>query len=301
MDNQYLILIIGVLLICLGLAKLIIILYFIGDNYIVLVNTSLGVGDALGFFGNILTFIGTLVLGLIVLVQNRVFKNENDKAQVKLEKLAIQANDISKKLINIENNKMRPFIKISSKNIFFAVSKGLNGFSDKVIERFNSSRISFSRIVNNTKNTSLVKDVETIMLILDISNIGKAKIANIEIHELIFGDGVVGKTSLAPNVIYTNLLSSKHATLAINISNHIEIKGDANPETSNDISDYYINDTNHLEAIPIILELKYNDIYNREYMQRYSIHFYYLIINENRNEAVFKISQISIKYHIEDR
>ena len=45
-------------------------LYFIGDNYFVLMHTSLTVGDALGFYASLLAFVGTIVLGAIAVWQN---------------------------------------------------------------------------------------------------------------------------------------------------------------------------------------------------------------------------------------
>lgn len=44
-------------------------LYFIGDCGYVLLNISLSSGDALGFYGAFLSFIGTVVLGAIALWQ----------------------------------------------------------------------------------------------------------------------------------------------------------------------------------------------------------------------------------------
>lgn len=44
--------------------------YFVGDNYFCVIITSLTVGDALGFYGTLLSFIGTLALGVIAVWQN---------------------------------------------------------------------------------------------------------------------------------------------------------------------------------------------------------------------------------------
>lgn len=46
------------------------ILYFIGDNCCILINTSLSVGEALGFYGTSLAAIGTIVLGVVSIIQN---------------------------------------------------------------------------------------------------------------------------------------------------------------------------------------------------------------------------------------
>ena len=44
--------------------------YWIGDNFVVLIHTSLGVGDVLGFYGAGLTFVGTTFLGMVAFKQN---------------------------------------------------------------------------------------------------------------------------------------------------------------------------------------------------------------------------------------
>ena len=53
--------------------------YWVGDNYFILINTSLSVGDALGFYGSILSFVSTTILGIIAVWQNiRLQKLEED-------------------------------------------------------------------------------------------------------------------------------------------------------------------------------------------------------------------------------
>ena len=46
------------------------VLYFIGDNCRILINTSLSVGEALGFYGTSLAAIGTIALGVVSIIQN---------------------------------------------------------------------------------------------------------------------------------------------------------------------------------------------------------------------------------------
>ena len=59
-----------IIIILLLLPALIFILYFIGDHGYNLVYTSLTVGDALGFYGSLLSFLGTISLGALALWQN---------------------------------------------------------------------------------------------------------------------------------------------------------------------------------------------------------------------------------------
>ena len=55
--------------------------------------------------GDILTYAGTVFLGLLTIWQNMRFKEENDKAQVRMENIALKANEIAiiSKIIENEN------------------------------------------------------------------------------------------------------------------------------------------------------------------------------------------------------
>lgn len=55
--------------------------------------------------GDILTYVGTVSLGLLAVWQNKQFKQENDKSQERLERLTIQANElvIINKIIEFES------------------------------------------------------------------------------------------------------------------------------------------------------------------------------------------------------
>ena len=55
--------------------------YFIGDCGFVWINTSLSVGDFLGFYGAILSFIGTTFLGIVAFKQNEHHNREQDYSE----------------------------------------------------------------------------------------------------------------------------------------------------------------------------------------------------------------------------
>lgn len=60
------------------------ILYFIGDNCRILINTSLSVGEALGFYGASLAAIGTIALGVVSIIQNNRATQLNLKLIIRL-------------------------------------------------------------------------------------------------------------------------------------------------------------------------------------------------------------------------
>lgn len=66
--------------------------YYIGDQGFILINTSLTVGDALSFYGTLLSFIGTIALGILALYQN------------------IQANKINHRLLLLEEKEKISFL-----------------------------------------------------------------------------------------------------------------------------------------------------------------------------------------------
>lgn len=80
--------------------------YKVNKGYI----TVWGGADVLSFYGDILSFGGTVLLGALALWQNLKFKKENDLSQVRLDQLNTKANDINDRLLKIEENKQRPYI-----------------------------------------------------------------------------------------------------------------------------------------------------------------------------------------------
>lgn len=57
--------------------------YLIGDNVGVVINTSLTVGDALGFYASVLAFIGTIALGAVAVWQNQRLQKLEENASIK--------------------------------------------------------------------------------------------------------------------------------------------------------------------------------------------------------------------------
>ena len=80
--------------------------------------------------GDILTYVSTVALGLLALWQNKRFKEENDIAQARLEKLTSQANEIAamNKIIEIESARLArlkeaidDFYKVSDRETLLSV------------------------------------------------------------------------------------------------------------------------------------------------------------------------------------
>lgn len=101
--------------------------YFVGDCGFVLINTSLEVGDALTFYGSILAFIGTILLGALALWQNNKLNLINNDLMKQQYKPIITVSH----LVDVadEKEKFRTYYRTVERN-----KEGMivnNGFSSK--------------------------------------------------------------------------------------------------------------------------------------------------------------------------
>lgn len=110
-------------------------LYYIGDNYFVLIRTSLTVGDALGFYASLLAFAGTIVLGAIAVWQNLRLQKLEENASVRNRSCNILlenfSGDITKwSLLTHEGSEEYPastaFIRIKASNFSDAFLRAIS-------------------------------------------------------------------------------------------------------------------------------------------------------------------------------
>lgn len=90
---------------------IIIFAYWVGDNYFVLIHGT-SIDGAFSFFGAVLTFIGTVSLGGVTLLQNLMFKKENDVIQKKLAYIEVRREnqDILSNCLNLVDNMNNIFL-----------------------------------------------------------------------------------------------------------------------------------------------------------------------------------------------
>lgn len=130
------------------------VLYFIGDNIGIVINTSLTVGDALGFYAALLAFLGTVLLGAIAVIQN-----------TRLQKL--EENDYSRSYgcnILLENNDKESTDEILLSNdgdcqyqssiitLKLKITNYSDAFLKRIIIEFLDSEITFMSYVTVAKN-----------------------------------------------------------------------------------------------------------------------------------------------------
>ncbi len=98
--NPYLVGLIFAVVVLVFIPAVIWLCYFLGDNDVCLIQTSLTVGDALGFYGTVLSFIGTTALGVIAVWQNKRLQHLEEVSQAKESSCSVY---IRKKYDNAPN------------------------------------------------------------------------------------------------------------------------------------------------------------------------------------------------------
>lgn len=80
---------------------------------------AFGAGELLGYIGNSLTFIGTIILGFLAIKQNieltELSKHQN-LTNDKMMELTDRANDISKRMLDIEKDRTLPLVYFDREN-----------------------------------------------------------------------------------------------------------------------------------------------------------------------------------------
>lgn len=123
------------------------VLYFIGDNYFVLIHTSLTVGDALGFYASLLAFVGTIVLGAIAVWQNLRLQKLEENASIRDRSCNILLENFTDEIkqwsqLSHEGPEEYPastaFIRIKAKNFSDAFLKAISIQFDNIDVVFTS-------------------------------------------------------------------------------------------------------------------------------------------------------------------
>ncbi len=127
-------------------------------------------GEALGYYGSILSFIGTVVLGILALYQNRLIKEESDKREQIMEQREHERNMPKFTVVSKDSNGNSANLHFVVNNISENNATDIKVFSIKVISPENTvywqSKIdyTFDCIAANTcveiklNNTSIQKD-----------------------------------------------------------------------------------------------------------------------------------------------
>lgn len=196
--------------------------YKTGKGYVTLWEAK----DVLAFYGSYVSFIGTVLLGILALYQNKIFKEENDKSQLKLEKINSKMFDIEEKrekeklfelyfsyieeatkLFNPENIIGRPEESKNIENIYFSIkSIHMNTLNLKrkllFLDNKNSDNLFFeyvetiktemtNMVLKNSDKSKFYKDIVKFWSINQKSFDEQSVVFIKEIHESIFEELII--------------------------------------------------------------------------------------------------------------
>lgn len=240
-------------------------------------------GELIGYIAGFEAFIGTITLGVVAVVQTS------------------QANSLSKNLLELENNKYRPYIKIGIDDKFY-INKDANGFSDKVNMAIDDETIRYEGIAV-TKNTDEdnINSFWPIVAVfkLAINNIGDSSISSINLKRFLVLNNGIGALKGITSSVDTSVFSKATKKVLICASAQVLISEDKDNPFINDISN---NHKKMIKAptsrIQIEMTLEYSDIFGRSFFQEYTIRFSFDLSEETSSEYIFEIKDSSIEQHV---
>ncbi len=281
--------------------------YLIGDIWGG-IPTRINAGDALVYWGSFLAFIGTVSLGIVALCQNTKFKKENDIAQERLNAAMSElskandivaeantnANQISCKLLQLEEDRFRPYIMINIEPIFY-VSKEARRFSSVIDDKISGSDFYFKGTSNNYQgNLDFVH--ESMAFFFSLKNIGKSPIAEVCLDKGRLLNVAAGDFIGVERTLDTSLIDSEQKNISLIVMQQVDnMDGNLKTKIQRELERQF--ELNYDTNLHIALSLNYKDIYGRSYCQDYSIHATFKKEKESENEYEIKLLGISIEHH----
>lgn len=239
-------------------------------------------GDLIEYIAGFEAFIGTVVLGIIAVWQTS------------------KANDISKSLMELENNKYRPYIKLGIGNIFY-INKKAYAFSDEVEIPNDESTIKYEGIAKQDEqyknNINCYWPIAAIF-IFNIENLGESSISTVSLKRfLVFNNGIGIVTGFTRSMD-TSLFAKSSKTVVVCVKEQVPVIEDGGA-VYNRISNEHAKMLQlPIRLIQIEMTLEYTDIFGRTFIQEYTIHLGYELLKENQTEYEFSIKDPSIEHHI---
>lgn len=250
---------------------------------------GLAKSDWLSFIVSAVGGLTTFALGIVTYLQNK-----------KIEEIYNESNDISKKMLKLEQNKVRPYIEISDKYFDFAISKASYGFSDDYYHSVNGDIRFEGNVVRDEENYNSCYP-STMLIGFEIENTGHAKINDFYLSRFSLLDGVIGDVKYFTCNINSSLLKGR-SKVQIEIRNKINMENvdEENIEQCNNVTNHYKESLEKNFRLGFLeLGFKYTDIYGEEYEQEYTVHYKYDIDKETDNELILNVSQLTIEHHID--
>lgn len=256
--------------------------------------------DALLFYGSVLSFLGTVILGGLALYQNNRFKDENDKSQANLnntvDKLAEankKANDISNQLLRIEKDRYRPFLVLAIEPMFY-ISKENFGFSSSVDTLLKKTDLRFDTNVINQSEADFFPD--SIAIFMSLKNIGMSPIYSVSMKSVIFNNPLGKGLSITQSNNDIVITPKERKRLSLVANQSVLVQQNKDQCTVKNLNQQYFEKLFNLPIAPFSLGfvLNYTDIYGRDYTQEYSIHIMWKKKSENENEYIIDVINSTI-------
>ena len=239
--------------------------------------------DWLQFWGSFLTFIGTVALGSVTVIQ------------------ANYANKMNKRLVDFENNKMRPYVKINKENIVMAVSKDTMSLSDSFQRNKGDNSLYFE---GNCRYESEKQDSGRVVYFyplvmgfrFSMTNIGNSPISFIRFNRFSVLDGTIGKVESIRSSVDVDLMINE--TKQVNVCIHGKVAYYPDGRITNVYWDTYKKDlSSPLQMLQIEATIEYQDIYGGSYNQDISIHLDKIQWYSNIREQVYSCT-VETEHHI---
>lgn len=287
-ENRMKKIIVWLLVFC-GIVYAVVWFFFVIDGPIPTGN-GLEKSDWLSFLASAIGGGITLILGGIVYWQNS-----------RLESYANEANNISKKQLQLEKNLNRPYIRIYKDSFGIAVSKATYGFSNEYVDSINYDLFYRGTIPFEEQNLNCCYP-PSVYVVFDIENTGSVNASGISVTRFLLLDGVTGKVGGFMSSIDTSTIFKQKQRVLVSITQQVNLDNvdETNFAECNKITNYYVNSfEKNIRISQLELRLAYKDVFGEEYFQEYSIHYSYDLLKETDTEYILDMKNVQIQHHIE--
>lgn len=261
--------ILGLLILFIGIPLIINYLYL---SDLVLVYTDWGAKEVLSFYGSVLTFLGTTSLGIVTII------------------LSNQANDMNKRMLDLELSKTKPCLTPISGCYDLYVGNDMNRHTDylKVIK---NDSIVITPLFVTTPRSGITTSIAA--LDVEFINNGTSNIVSIFIDKIDFSLSVSHDLSPAPNALICGDTSFR-----VNEKKKIlfEFKQEFFEDQRDKIVNIDINDTDILPYINMELILTTQEGY--KYREKICIQTNIVLDNNNKKKKylrLFRMTDLNIE------
>lgn len=207
-----------------------------------------------------------------------------------------RANNISEKLMLLESNSVRPYIKIGIGSVYY-VNKDAYGFSKKVQELSEATPMWFevtAPLKGYEQKQNCIWPIGA-KFFFSAKNIGGSSISSISLKRFLVLNGGIGIVKQFVSGSDTSLFLNEEKEFVVDVKEQVAV---VNNQFLNPISKEHKQLLESpIRELQIELGLEYNDVFGRTFYQEYTIHLRFSLQEENQTEYGFLIENPSIQHH----